>query len=579
MGVTPEKLQELKNAVDIVEVISEYVPLKKSGKRFKALCPFHPDKDPSFYVAPDRQNYRCFGCGASGDVISFLQAVDNLSFPEALTKLARRAGVEIDLGRGKPSGKTSAILRANEFACKYYEHILFETDEGKPGRDYLQMRRIGRELAKQFRLGYAPAGWESLKTEASKHDMKEADLAEAGLLTKSKKGTLIDFFRQRLMFPIRDVRGRVIAFGGRVLDDSLPKYINSPETPLFKKSGTLYGLDMAKAEMFAGREVVVTEGYTDVIRAHEKGISCAVATLGTAFTDSHARTLKRYVDRIYVVFDSDGAGKKAAERSIEILLAEELDVRVVQLPGGSDLFDYLADVSAEDFTRLAHDALGFLDFKYQSAAARHDLSTPLGSAAAADELCSVLSAITNPVLRGLEIKRVANLIGVTEPELRQRLLEQAGKQRPRATPADISPPGYQCSDWRGLDLIDILLSRPDLAPRVIDAFPPDCYKDPELARIASIIYQDYTEKGIISTDCVLRSEDGERLRPTLLHVLRYSEQRRDKRDLESLLNAWLLKKEDEHRDYEIMKKGKEDPTASLVNELFELKKSRQKHKA
>jgi DNA primase len=568
MLISPEKLSELKDSVDIVETISEYLPLKKTGKRFRGLCPFHPDKDPSFYVSPDRQNYRCFGCGASGDVISFVQAIDHLSFTEAVRMLARRAGIEIEIN--EPSGRTSATLKANEFACRYFEHVLFETEEGKPCRDYLKARGMGRDIAKQFRLGYAPAGWESFKQFAAKNGFDQSGLVESGLLTESKKGTLIDFFRQRLMFPILDTRSRVIAFGGRVLDNSLPKYINSPETSLFKKSETLYGLNLAKASMFAKRSVIVTEGYTDVVRAHEKGIDNTVATLGTAFTDGHARVLKRYVDIVYVVFDSDSAGKKAAERSLEILLGQELGIKIVQLPGGADLFDYLGTSGIEGFERFTEGAVEFLDFKYEKVRERHDLSSTRGRASAADELLTVLKAIGNPILRDLEIKRVATLIGTDEAGLRQRV----GTFALTDTPARRG----ECADLRDLHLIDILMSRQDLVQRVVDAFPPESYADADYGRIAAIVYDEFEETGRVSTTCILESKDGEYLHEKLMHAVRLIKEDGDsEKDYDKLLSGWIAKKEEEHLANEIRRKT--ELPAAAISEYFELKKKAgQKHK-
>jgi DNA primase len=571
MLISPEKLSQLKDALDIVEVVSDYMPLKKAGKRLKALCPFHPDKDPSFYVNPERQNYRCFGCGASGDVISFVQAIDHLSFVEAVHALARRAGIEIEIAES--SGRTSAILRANEFACRYYLHVLWETDEGKAGREYLEKRGIGRDIASQFRLGYAPAGWESLKQRAQAEKADEAELVEAGLLTESSRGTLIDFFRQRLLFPIFDSRSRVIAFGGRVLDDSQPKYLNSRDMPLFKKSETLYGLNFAKAEIISERSVVVTEGYTDVIKAHEKGIKHAVATLGTAFTDGHARALRRFTGTVYVVFDSDSAGRKAAERSLEILLGQELGVRVVQLPGESDLFDYLSSSGKDEFRRLTEDAVDFLDFKYDNIENRYDLRTTKGRAEALDELLPILNAIRNQSLQNLEIQRVLAKFGGNQDGLRRKLAEM---RMGRAIPSSLITSN---AGLRDLDLIDIMINRPDLIQRIMEVFPEESYVDGDCGRIASLMCAEYEEKGTISTDCVFQSEDGERLRAKVLEVIRYAGQHADKdRDYEKLFTAWVARKEEERLASEIRKKSADAPAASLV-EYFELKKKiSRKHK-
>jgi DNA primase len=570
MLISPEKLSELKSAVDIVEVISEYLPLKRAGKRHKALCPFHPDKDPSFYVHTERQNYRCFGCGAAGDVISFIQKMDNLTFPEAIRAIARRAGIEIEVD--EPSGRTTAILKANEFACKFFEHVLKDRSEGEPARQYLKQRGIGRENAVQFRLGYAPPGWESLKEFASSKSMDQKALAEAGLLSESSRGTLIDFFRQRLIFPIFDTRSRVVAFGGRVLDDSLPKYINSPESPVFRKSATLYGLNFAKASMMAEKCAIVTEGYTDVMRAHEKGVDHVVATLGTAFTEDHARLLKRFAPKVLVVFDSDTAGKKAAERSLEILLTQDIEVLVTQLPGGQDLCDYLGTAGKEQFERLISEAVDFLEFKYATVSERCDLTTTRGRAAAADQLLSVLRCVRNPVLRGLEIRKVANLIGVGEAELRARIVPSA----PRAVP---EAPDSACSELRDMDLIDILLNRTDLAPRVMGAFPPESYADEDFRRIASLLYDSYADTGTISTNCIFDCDEADQLKGKMLEIARYGGEYGEKeRDYEALFAAWVAKKEEELLASEIRKKSAESPAASLA-EYFELKKkSRQKHK-
>jgi DNA primase len=570
MLISPEKLSELKSAVDIVELISEYVPLKRAGKRYRALCPFHPDKDPSFYVHVERQNYRCFGCGATGDVISFVQRIDNLTFPEAVRAIARRAGIEIEID--EPSGKTTAVLKANDFACRYFEHVLKERSEGEPGRKYLEKRGISRESAAQFRLGYAPPGWESLKEFAAAKNMDQSVLVDAGLLIKSSRGTLIDFFRQRLMFPIFDTRSRVIAFGGRVLDDSLPKYINSPESPVFRKSATLYGLNFAKASVMAEKQAIVTEGYTDVIKAHEKDAQNVVATLGTAFTEDHARHLKRFAGKVCVVFDSDSAGRKAAERSLEILLTQDIEVLVTRLPGGQDLFDYLGSAGKEEFEGLINEATDFLEFKYASVSERCDLTTTRGRAAAADQLLTVLRCVRNPVLRGLEIRKVAGLIGVNESELRARL-----RPAPARVGQQISE--SSCSELRDMDLIDIILNRADLAPRVMEAFPPESYANEDFARIASLLYDSYAQTGTVSTNCIFDSNEADQLKGKMLDIARYGgEYGEQERDHEALLTAWVMKKEEEALAGEIRKKSAESPAESLA-EYFDLKmKKKKKHK-
>ena len=369
--VSKETIDQIRNALDISDVIGSYIQLKRTGHVAKALCPFHKEKTPSFHVNPARQAFHCFGCGAGGDVFKFVMLYDHVDFPTALRMLASRAGIalQIDDKRSGPKdgpGKDE-IFAVNEDASKRYQKELLQSPEAAPARDYLQKRSLDVAACKDWGIGYSPEGWGFLSDAAGPRNGPQMKALEAaGLLSTNEKGNLYDRFRGRVMFTIRDELGRAVGFSGRVLkadDKAGGKYVNTPETPVFRKSRILFGLDKAKREILDARRALLVEGQIDCIRCHLGGFKNAVASQGTAFTGEHATLLKRYADHVVVVLDADAAGQKAALRSAELLIAEGLAVSLAALPAGEDPDSLILKKGPEAFAsvlKAAQTPMGFL---------------------------------------------------------------------------------------------------------------------------------------------------------------------------------------------------------------------------
>ena len=324
--IPQEVLDEIVARCDIVSVINEYVPLKRKGSNYQGLCPFHNEKTPSFSVSPSKQIFHCFGCGKGGNVFKFIMEIEGISFVEAAEKLAKRAGVklpekEMTSAQRKALEQRKRYQQINELAARYYHTVLMKSKMGQPYREYLRQRQISDDTIIKFRLGATPAGWDNLYREMKKRGITEQEMLDLGLISQTKKGTYVDRFRQRLMFPICDEKGTVIAFGGRIIDkDSSPqKYLNSPDTPLFHKSRNLYGLHLARAGIRNADQAIIVEGYMDVISCHQHGITNAIAPLGTAFTPEQGKLLMRNTYQVGISFDGDAAGTKATMRCLDIL--------------------------------------------------------------------------------------------------------------------------------------------------------------------------------------------------------------------------------------------------------------------
>lgn len=355
-------LEDIKSATDIVDFISGYVQLKKSGQNWNGLCPFHQEKTPSFMVSQAKQIFHCFGCGAGGDVITFLLKHDSLSFHEAVTLLAKKAGISIDAGRfdQKSIQKDELIRKALQEAGSFFAGKLRET---KNALEYFKARGISPESASLFQLGYAPPGWSSLLSHMRKAGYSDEVIKEAGLAVAGNRG-LYDMFRERIMFPIQSMNGNVIAFGGRAMDDSTPKYINSPETPVFKKSETLYGLHTGRDAIRKKGFVIIAEGYMDVIICYQYGFQNTVAPLGTSLTAGHLQKLRNLTNEVVVVFDGDAAGINAAKRSLPLLCRNNFKAKLLVLPEGEDPDSYLRKNGSEAFSALLGKAQSIIDFLF-----------------------------------------------------------------------------------------------------------------------------------------------------------------------------------------------------------------------
>jgi DNA primase len=434
--IPDDMVEEVRARADIVDVIGEFVPLKKSGREYKANCPFHEERTPSFYVVPDKGFYKCFGCGKSGDVFSFVMERQGMDFVDAVKHVAARSGVEIrEVGRGRDEEDPHrALYEINAFARDWFRKQLLDDKIGERARAYLKNRAVGPEVAERFGLGYAPDEWRGLKEAAAKHGLDEEKLLEVGLLAKSEKTEPYDRLRDRIVFPIEGLSGRVIGFGGRILRADVkdaPKYLNSPETPIFQKGHNLYGLSWARNSIRKEERALVVEGYMDVVSLAARGFESVVAPLGTALTREQARLLSRYCSRVLLLFDSDAAGLKATFRAGDVLLEEKLHPAVVTLPQGEDPDTVVRKEGPEALRRYMDDALDVLDRKLQILEQREFFSSIERTRSAVDRLLPTLRAAADPALRDIYVDKVAKKTGV-----RRETLEAEMKRARRRGPSD-----------------------------------------------------------------------------------------------------------------------------------------------
>jgi DNA primase len=424
-----EKISEVKNAADIVDIISEYVILKNVGKNFVGLCPFHSEKTPSFSVSPDKQIFHCFGCGTGGNVFRFLMKQNSISFPEAVKTLAEKYGIDIpspnlsEYQKKKISEKENIFL-ANKKAMIFFNDIFFKSPLSYDARKYLEKRGMPEEIIKKFFLGYAPDSWEKLYKFLLTKRFKFDILEKAGLIIPNKKGGFYDRFRNRIIFPIISIQNRVVGFGGRVMDASKPKYINSPETIVYNKTKTLYGLSVSKKYIREKKSVFITEGYFDFLTLFASGITNAVSTLGTALTSDHIRLLRGYTDNMTLVYDSDDAGIKAAERSINLFIKEGISVSVMTLPKGFDPDSFLIKFKKEAFFELAKKSKSIIDFLIYSQIKKHGLSIQ-GKLNIIKEIKNSVILIEDDMARSLYIKKIAENINVAENFILEKIKEPA----------------------------------------------------------------------------------------------------------------------------------------------------------
>ena len=420
--IPEDKVSEIKNTADIVEVVSEVVLLKKTGKNYVGLCPFHSEKTPSFTVSPEKQIFYCFGCAAGGNVFSFLMKHDGMSFPDAAKILAGRYGIDIPTTTMSPEQKRrmsqrESLFAANRQAMEFFRKQLLDDISGRRAMGYLKKRGINKEIFDNFYLGYAPKGWDNLLRFFTKKNISLDLVEKAGLIVSRKeKSGFYDRFRDRLIFPIFDLNMQVIGFGGRVMDDSLPKYLNSPETPVYNKSRSLYGLHLAKMKCRENERVFIVEGYFDLLTLHQHGLQDSVATLGTSLTPEHVQLIKGFVGkdgRVILVFDSDDAGIKASQRSIEVFDKGYINAQILILPDGYDPDSFIFEFGVESFLDLVSEAQGIIPFLMDSAVKKHGLSIE-GKIRIISEMKEPLGSITDNVRRSLYIKELAECINIDE---------------------------------------------------------------------------------------------------------------------------------------------------------------------
>lgn len=405
-----ELIDEIKNKNDIIDIISQYVVLKRSGRNFFGLCPFHKEKSPSFSVSPDKQIFHCFGCGIGGDVFRFVSKIENISFREAIEILSEKAGVELPSlesdGDTKLLQLKSKVYEINQIAAEFYHENLYKSN-AKLAQEYVKKRKLDNSTLKNFLIGYAGT-YNELYTILKQKGFSEEEILASSLVNKTQDGKFIDRFRGRLMFPIQDVRNRVIAFGGRVLDDSKPKYINSPENIVYSKGRHLFGLNVAKRQENKMKKIIIVEGYMDAISLHQRGIHNVVASLGTAMTESQGHLLRNNAEQVIIGYDSDGAGQAATMRGLEILQSMGCDIRILQIEGAKDPDEYVIKYGAERLLKQVENAISLVEYKVKVLKNTLNIEHPNDKIKFLKEIAKVLSKIDNDIEREVYTEKIAS---------------------------------------------------------------------------------------------------------------------------------------------------------------------------
>jgi DNA primase len=427
--IPEEKIEAIRRSTDIVDVISDYVQLKKQGRNFFGLCPFHGESTPSFSVAPDKQIYHCFGCGAGGNAFSFLMEIEGYNFVEAVQSLGQKSGIDLpevqenQSGSAKTNSENDTIYKAHDFLAKLYNHCMVKTPEGEQARAYLNERGFSKEMIEKFQLGFAPDSWDYATSYLEKRNYPLAKVADAGLLAKREfDGKYFDRFRNRIMFPIWDPKGRPVAFGGRIIGDGEPKYLNSPETKLFQKGKFLYGFHLTRSAIRLKDQAILLEGYVDVITAYGNGVQNVVASLGTALTKDQAKLLRRQTESVVICYDSDKAGTNAATRAADELMEAGCYVRIAKMPGGLDPDDYIRTYGAERFEK---DVIGaaptVMAFKMEVFRSGKNLSDEGERIRYIEEVLKEISRLSNAVERDHYLRQLAEEFSLSLDALKQQV--------------------------------------------------------------------------------------------------------------------------------------------------------------
>ncbi|MGE0644304.1 MAG: DNA primase [Nitrospira sp.] len=431
--ISDDTIERIKGRVDITDIVSHHVSLSKAGQNLKGLCPFHHEKTPSFTVSPSKQIFHCFGCGAGGNVFTFLSRLTGASFPEVVRDLGRTVGIEVEQKTAYPGPQAvmaQTVERMNQAAAAWFQTNLRDERVGAQAREYLVGRGIEPRMVDKFGVGVAPAEWDGLLRALTSKGFSHSDLASAGLvIARTNKSGFYDRFRSRVMFTITDLRKRIVGFGGRVLGEGTPKYLNSSDTMLFKKGQTLFALDQARDAIVQTKTVIIVEGYFDAIALHQAGLTNAVATLGTALTPDHVQVLRRFASKVVLLFDPDAAGVRAALRGLDLFVNSGLGVKVVTLPAGEDPDTYVRKEGPEAFARLEEQAPSLLDFALEESLKATEASTIEERIRSVDEILRILQKSEHPIEREERLKVVAERLGINQSRLIERYPVLVQRQR------------------------------------------------------------------------------------------------------------------------------------------------------
>lgn len=479
-------MSEITSRLDAVEIIGQYVPLRQTGKTWKGLCPFHPEKTPSFNVNRERGLWYCFGCGIGGDLVSFVMKIENIPFPEARERLAQRAGVVLPKYSAPQNRKRVRLEEVLEVSTSYYRQMLSKSSLGQEGLRYLTSRGVSPEMIEKFSIGLSPSGGQGLINYLKERNFTLHEIQEAGLATRSDPPR--DYFYKRIMFPIWDSSGKVIAFGGRILGPGEPKYLNSPETPLFKKGENLFAFHVAKPEILKTGFALLAEGYLDVVALHQFGISQAVATLGTSLTSSHAKFLARFTSKLVFVYDGDRAGNDAMVRAISVVGGTGLDMECVILPEKEDPDTFIHKNGSAAFRELLKSRLSPVDFIFNRARSSVDATSPEGKKKIVDATTPLLSAIADPVLKDAYVRKISQSLDITESSIRKRIggkRDDGPKGQPRKE--NFTEPS------RERDILSWILWEPPLAALVWSSLTPDDFQEGGNREAARALHRLWTQ--------------------------------------------------------------------------------------
>lgn len=570
-----EQIEEVRSRSDIVEVIGNYVKLKRSGSGYVGLCPFHSEKTPSFSVNPARQMYKCFGCGVGGNVITFLMEYENYSFPEAMEQLASRAGIELPKQEMTAEQKRNESLRAalleiNTKAAKFY-YAMLKSPQGKYGYDYLRNRGLSDETILRFGLGFAGQGGAELYQYLKKEGYPDQILKETGLFKMDERG-VYDKFWNRVMFPIMDVSNHVIGFGGRVMGDAKPKYLNSPETRIFDKSRNLFGLNYARQGK--KKNLILCEGYMDVISMHQAGFTGAVASLGTAFTEQQANLLRRYTDEVLLIYDSDEAGVKAALRAIPILRRTGIRGKVVHLEPYKDPDEFIKAEGAEAFSERLKDAQNSFFFEIDMMKRQFDMSDPDQKTRFYHEIAKKLLIFQDKVQRDNYLEAVAAKQGILRDDLRN-LVIRYGNQMPEGyeeTESRIKHPVRKeekqeegiCYSYRLL--LSWLIEKPELYQPVKEKIFPEDFLDETYGKVASMLYEQLEQGELMPARIINHFQDveGQKLVAQMFQTSYQTEMNREER--EKALNELIVRIKEYSIDYRMRNLADMSELQNLIQE-------------
>ena len=497
--LSEEKVSEIRDRSSIQEVVSDYVTLKKTGKNYKGLCPFHSEKTPSFMVNEEKQIFHCFGCGEGGDVFTFLMKAGQFSFPQAVEELAKRYGVqlpsrELSATQNKEMAKREALFHINQIASEYFHDLLTKRREGEEGRKYLSQRGISQEVIVEHRLGTSTDRWDGLVQYLQEKKVSLELAWELGLIFPKKREGWYDAFRGRILFPIFDLHQRIVGFGGRVIREGQPKYLNSPESSIYHKGEVLYGLQVAKRYATEKDCVIIVEGYFDLLTLHQYGLNHSVATLGTALTTQHIRTLKRYTKNLITIFDADQAGIQATLRSLPLFLEEEVAGKTIVLPKGEDPDGFLRKGNLEDFGKRAERAVPLIDFFFERLMKTTDVKSIDGKVSVAKEGVALLGKIPDKIRRDFYTKALAERLDVKESFLYEML--RFSPKEPSKVGEDFRKSSMERSFPKSEEIVvRLMVHHPEVIPTISKEGVVKEFESPILQKIAEALEDLYQRKG------------------------------------------------------------------------------------